>query len=178
MPNPSVDAHLFCWAESFGTTPGILLNLPTPRRTGVAVKPFPLFLLTLCCALLLPTSRSSAQTATPDPAPGSAATAWLALADGGKYVESWQATASELQKAVKQERWAKVVENLRTAPGKLESRKVKGAQAVRNLPGAPAGEYYVIQYDSDFEHKKGALETLTLMKDADGAWKAVAYFIK
>jgi hypothetical protein len=39
------------------------------------------------------------------------------------------------------------------------------------LPGAPYGQYIVIQYETRFEKKKSALETITPMKDKDGQWR-------
>jgi hypothetical protein len=37
--------------------------------------------------------------------------------------------------------------------------QVKTAAYTKTLPGAPAGEYAVIQYDSNFEHQPAAIET-------------------
>jgi hypothetical protein len=46
------------------------------------------------------------------------------------------------------------------------------------LPGAPDGEYVVIQYESQFESKKAAIETVTPRLEKDGSWKAAGYYIK
>ncbi len=46
------------------------------------------------------------------------------------------------------------------------------------MPGAPDGEYVVIQYDSSFEHKQAAVETVTPMLDKDGKWRVSGYYIK
>ena len=61
--------------------------------------------------------------------------------------------------------------------GALVSRKLKKAEYRTSLPGAPDGQYVVLQYDSSFEHKKAAVETVTPMKDADGVWRVSGYFI-
>jgi len=42
----------------------------------------------------------------------------------------------------------------------------------------PDGEYVVIQYDSSFEHKQSAVETVTPMLDKDGKWRVSGYYIK
>jgi len=47
-----------------------------------------------------------------------------------------------------------------------------------SLPGAPDGEYVVIQYKTSFENKKDAVETVTPMKDEDGVWRVSGYYIK
>jgi hypothetical protein len=48
----------------------------------------------------------------------------------------------------------------------------------RNVPGAPAGEYVVIQYDTQFENAASAIETITPMHEKDGSWKVCGYYIK
>ncbi|KPJ71393.1 hypothetical protein AMJ52_08655, partial [candidate division TA06 bacterium DG_78] len=62
--------------------------------------------------------------------------------------------------------------------GKLVSRTVKSAKYTTSLPGAPDGEYVVIQYEASFENKQSAIETVTPMKDTDGAWRVSGYYIK
>jgi hypothetical protein len=62
--------------------------------------------------------------------------------------------------------------------GKLLSRKLKSATYKTTMPGAPDGEYVVIQYDSSFEHKQAAVETVTPMLDKDGKWRVSGYYIK
>jgi hypothetical protein len=70
------------------------------------------------------------------------------------------------------------VQGVRDPLGKMRSRKVKSATYKTSLPGAPDGEYVVIQYDSSFEHKQAAVETVTPMLDKDGKWRVSGYFIK
>ena len=106
------------------------------------------------------------------------ADAWLALVDLGKYAESWQ-EASQLFKAhVTKEQWQSALRASRDPLGKMLSRKLKSATYTKTLPGAPDGEYVVIQYDSSFEHKQSAVETITPMLDKDGQWRISGYFIK
>jgi hypothetical protein len=42
----------------------------------------------------------------------------------------------------------------------------------------PDGKYVVIQYDSVFEQKASAVETVTPMLDSDGAWRVSGYFVQ
>jgi hypothetical protein len=46
------------------------------------------------------------------------------------------------------------------------------------LPGAPDGEYVVIQFETSFENKKSAIETVTPMIEINGGWRVSGYFIK
>jgi hypothetical protein len=104
--------------------------------------------------------------------------AWLGLVDSGKYGESWQDAASMFKVHVSKEQWQSMVGSVRDPLGKMLSRKLKSATYTKTLPGAPDGEYVVIQYDSSFEHKQSAVETVTPMLDKDGKWRVSGYFIK
>ncbi len=107
-----------------------------------------------------------------------AAESWLALVDSGKYADSWQEAAQMFKAAVSKEKWQSMVQPVRDPLGKLLSRKLKSATYTKTLPGAPDGEYVVIQYDTSFAHKESAVETITPMLDKDGKWRISGYFIK
>ena len=114
----------------------------------------------------------------PEEAAESSAREWLALVDSGNYAASWK-EASQLFKAnVSQEQWEKMMRANRVPLGAVQSRKLLSAIYATSLPGAPDGEYVVIKYDSSFEHKKTAVETVTPMLDKDGHWRVSGYFIK
>jgi predicted SnoaL-like aldol condensation-catalyzing enzyme len=60
----------------------------------------------------------------------------------------------------------------------LISRKVKSATYTTSLPGAPDGQYVVIQFNTSFENKKSRVETVTPRMDSDGKWRVSGYYIK
>jgi hypothetical protein len=106
------------------------------------------------------------------------ADAWLVLIDSGRYADSWQ-EASQLFKAhVTKEQWQDALRATRDPLGKMLSRKLKSATYKTALAGAPDGEYVVIQYESSFEHKQSAVETVTPMLDKDGKWRVSGYYVK
>ncbi len=107
-----------------------------------------------------------------------AAQSWLAMVDAGKYGESWDAAAALFKGALSRSQWEGALEKVRRPLGRLVSRKLGGAKYTTDLPNAPAGEYVVIQYETTFENKSGAIETITPMKDRDGTWRVSGYFIK
>ena len=107
-----------------------------------------------------------------------AAQAWLALTDSGKYAESWDEAAQLFKNSVTKEQWSGMVKAVRTPLGKVWSRKLKSAKYATTLPGAPDGEYVVIQYDTSFANKSSAVETITPMLDKDGKWRVSGYYIK
>ncbi len=107
-----------------------------------------------------------------------AASNWLALVDAGDYAASWRQASSAFRKQISEEQWKAAVSSARAPFGKLLSRRLESAQYRTSLPGAPDGEYVVIQYGSSFERKKEAVETVTPMKDTDGAWRVSGYFVR
>lgn len=107
----------------------------------------------------------------------SAAEKWLVMIDEGKYSQSWREAASYFRNAVKQEQWEQSLQAYRKPLGKLISRKVTSRAYKTSLPGAPDGEYVVIQFETSFENKKRSIETITPMID-DGKWRVSGYYIK
>jgi len=108
----------------------------------------------------------------------SAAQTWLAAIDQGDYVQSWQNASAFFQNAVTEEKWKTSMEMVRKPLGDLVSRKLKSAKATAELPGAPAGQYVVMQFETSFANEKSAIETVTFMLEKDGQWKSCGYFIK
>jgi hypothetical protein len=107
-----------------------------------------------------------------------AAQSWLALVDGGKYPESWDAGAEIFKKGMPTESWQKTLKANRRHLGKVVSRKLKSATHTKTLPNAPEGEYVVIQYDTSFENRANAIETVTPMQEQDGKWRVAGYSIR
>lgn len=132
------------------------------------------FLLTLC--LLVPSAYADEKDEVLKAQ--RAATAWLALTDAGKYAESWDSAAGLFKAAITKPEWEKAVKSARSPLGALKSRRVKSATFARSLPGAPDGEYVVIQFDAQFENKTAAIETVTPMREKDGSWRVSGYYIK
>ena len=108
----------------------------------------------------------------------SAAQRWLAMVDSTKYAESWNNAAELFKNAVPPKQWEQSMQAVRGPLGKLMSRKVKTKTYKSSLPGAPDGEYVVIQFEATFENKKAAVETVTPMMDKDGIWRVSGYYIK
>ena len=79
---------------------------------------------------------------------------------------------------VSKEQWQSIVAGVRDPLGKAISRKLKSATYTKTLPGAPDGEYVIIQYETSFEHNQSAVETITPMLEKDGRWRVSGYFIK
>ena len=106
-----------------------------------------------------------------------AAQAWLAVVDAGNYEASWEATAGYFRGAVTMEQWVQAMEGIRRPLGTVRSRALERKMFATQLPGAPDGEYVVIQFNTVFENKQTAVETVTPVLEADGRWLVAGYFI-
>jgi hypothetical protein len=107
-----------------------------------------------------------------------AAPAWLSQIDTGSYSNSWRDASAYFKGAVSEKGWQDALSGARKPLGKLVSRKLSKAQSATSLPGAPDGNYVVMQFDSSFANKKNAVETVTFMQEKDGKWRAAGYYIK
>jgi hypothetical protein len=107
-----------------------------------------------------------------------ASQAWLDLVDSGKYDESWEEASLYFKNSIKKEEWISTIKAVRDPFGKLSKRTFKSKQEVDSMPGAPDGDYIIIQYDTSFENKKSAVETVVPMLEKDGKWKISGYFVR
>ena len=135
-----------------------------------------ILLLVLCLSLWA--GPAAAQGSEKEKTALAAAQKWLSLVDAGRYGQSWEQAAGYFRNAVTQENWQQSLRAVRGPLGKLISREVKSRMYKTSLPGAPDGEYVVVQFETSFENKKSAMETVTPMLEKDGAWRVSGYYIK
>jgi hypothetical protein len=102
----------------------------------------------------------------------------LAQIDSGNYAKSWKEASAYFRGALTEKAWTDALNGTRKPLGKLVSRKLTKTQNAQSLPGAPDGNYAVMQFDTSFINKKDAVETVTFMQEKDGQWKAAGYYIK
>ena len=70
---------------------------------------------------------------------------WLQLVDNGQFAESWNEAAEYFKSVVKKEKWEETIQVVRKPLGRVMSRTLESQQYATSLPGAPDGEYVVIQ---------------------------------
>jgi len=133
---------------------------------------------TLLLCLLAPGAQALASEATAvDPARRVAGD-WLALVDRGDFTASWAQASATFKATVTAAQWQQAAAGARTPLGTLAQRAERSARATTSLPGVPDGRYVVLQYQSSFERKAAATETVTVQFDADGAWRVAGYFVR
>lgn len=131
----------------------------------------------LAVGLILAPVAAMAQNAAREKAAAAAAEKWLGLVDQGKYAESWKEAATDFREHVTEQQWEHSVSQVRKSLGKLLSRHLKTSAYKTSLPGAPAGQYVLMEFDASYANKKTAVETVTTVLDK-GTWRVVGYYIR
>lgn len=107
-----------------------------------------------------------------------AARAWLVLHDRHDFDASWKTAGEMLRAAVVQKEWTARWSVTLGPLGTVGSRGVKSAEYTTTMPGSPDGEYVVLKFDTEFENKQAAVETVILRKEPDGLWRVSGYYIR
>jgi hypothetical protein len=107
-----------------------------------------------------------------------ASEAWLSAVDEGQFSKSWEEASTFFKNAVDESQWETSLNAVRRPLGKVLSRKILSSTYTKTLPGAPDGEYVVIQYQTSFQNKGSAVETVTPSLEQDGRWRVSGYYIK
>ncbi len=107
-----------------------------------------------------------------------AARAWLAEIDAGDYAASWRDASRLFRDTLSQKKWEEALEEVRRPLGARLFRTADACTTTTTLPGVPAGQYVVMQFNASFAEDKSAVETVTFMQEKDGTWRAAGYFIK
>ncbi|MDQ2890041.1 MAG: DUF4019 domain-containing protein [Gemmatimonadota bacterium] len=106
-----------------------------------------------------------------------AAAAWLALGDSARYAASWDSASVALRKAVTRDQWVAGITQVRTSAGTFGARTVSQYQFATSLPGAPPGDYVVLQYHT-VAGTGFVTETVALTRDGSRGWRVAGYFVK
>lgn len=107
-----------------------------------------------------------------------AADAWLRIVDQKEYGASWDSAATLFKGAVTRDQWSQAAAQARNSAGAIGTREKPTAQFTTQLPGAPAGQYVVLQYRSTAGPGHSATETVTAMFDGTRGWRIAGYFVR
>ena len=106
------------------------------------------------------------------------ALSWLTLTDHSQLESSWNIASPFFQTAISESDWVHSLNAARSSLGAVNSRKTASATFSRTLPDAPDGSYIVFQFETSFENKASATETVAMVKDTKGVWRVGGYFIE
>jgi len=103
---------------------------------------------------------------------------WLAHMDAARYGAAWESCAESFRKGIERMNWEINAETARAPLGVHIARRLRSASFTRTLPGAPEGEYVLVQFDARFEKRPLALELVTIEREKDGSWRVAGYAIR
>lgn len=104
-----------------------------------------------------------------------AADKWLALLDEGKYPDAWKQASKHSRPQISADEWFAQLKAMREAAGTLKSRNFTSAKPSKTHPGAPDGDYMILEYATAFDKKPKAAEIVVLSRE--GGWKIAGYAI-
>lgn len=107
-----------------------------------------------------------------------AAEKWLLLLDTGKIGAAWDTAAPHLQSVVTRKKWIEGITAARKPFGKLASRTAEKFARAHQLPGAPDGDYSIVEFTSKFKNGKVAAEQVIWMLGEGDVWRVSGYFIR
>jgi hypothetical protein len=127
-------------------------------------------LLALLVSFTLSSCRNSAEKEA-----SAVAQASLSVIDAGDYAKSWNTGAAYLQRAAAEKQWEASMDGMRKPLGRVLSREIKSAKTSTTAVG---DRCVVVEFDTAFENKSAAVETVTLLPEKDGQWRVAGYFIQ
>ena len=107
-----------------------------------------------------------------------AARDWLLMTDHGDAEESFKRAGARFRGAMSVAQWQAALARERAPRGAVVQRTVTQTALQRSLPGMPEGDYALLQFRTSFAKQTEAGESVTLEREADGAWRVIGYFIK
>jgi hypothetical protein len=108
-----------------------------------------------------------------------AAREWLVQTDKIDAAASYNAAGSKFKEAITVDRWDEALQKARAPLGALEQRTIFETTFDKTLPGGgPPGEFALVMYRTVFTRKTDSIETVTLERERDGAWRVIGYYIR
>jgi hypothetical protein len=174
-------------------TPALMdAQLNTPNRRSILLGLRAVFLVAVAAGLIH--GRLFAQQ-TPPPAPTQQgepaadphtaeeqaaerqALGFLGYLDHGRFANSYAYTGMLIRAQLDRDAYTRQLEKARAGVGALLSRELMDASYTTTMPGAPEGQYVVLDYGASFANRQQAVEKVTLAF-AKGYWRVSGYYIK
>ncbi len=127
--------------------------------------------------LIVASGLAPASAAENQPVAERAALGWLEQLDAGQYVTTWNDAAAIFRNALTPQQWEAAAATARKPLGPLQSRRLISATPVTDLPGAPPGQYVVLQFEAVFANRRTAIETVTPFLEG-GVWRVSGYYVR
>ena len=106
-----------------------------------------------------------------------AAKKWLELLDTDKAGLAWDNASKQLKSVVKRDQFVAQMRGVRKPLGKLQSREAVKFGRANELPGAPAGDYALIEFEAKYKNGKLAEQVVWSIEEGD-IWRVAGYFYR
>lgn len=103
---------------------------------------------------------------------------WLALIDSGRAGAAWELSSRQLQSTVTRAKFIAAMRDARKPLGKLEERTAERFARSHQLPGAPDGDYVIIEYTARFPKGKKLQEQLVWSIEEGEIWRVAGYYYR
>jgi len=133
--------------------------------------------LLLDCALMSVAFVARAQDAR-ETTVQAAARQWLAFTDNLDAANAWRTAGEKFRKQMAAEPWAKALQAQREPLGAVQQRAAVSTSFPKEVPGAPSGNYALLQFRTAFEKKSDGHESMWLEQESDCNWRVIGYFIR
>jgi hypothetical protein len=131
--------------------------------------------------VLVAAALASPVTVAQDPRASAAMAAardWLLMTDHGDAAESHKRAGARFRTAMSVAEWQTALARERTPRGAVVQRALTQTAFQASLAPGVDGDFALLQFRTAFAKQSDAGETLTLEREADGAWRVIGYFIK
>ena len=102
---------------------------------------------------------------------------WLAQSDAGDVQGTYAAASAKFRATMTPLQWADASTKARMPYGAVRQRALAATQVSQQVPNLPSGNYVLLMYRTSFANRD-ASETITMEREADGAWRLVGYSIR
>ncbi|MCE9615216.1 MAG: DUF4019 domain-containing protein [Lentisphaerae bacterium] len=107
-----------------------------------------------------------------------AAEQWLRDVDKADFGKAWDDASGFLKRALSRGGFEESMRTVQDTLGGSSGRSLSSAQYSDSLPGAPDGQYVVLEYTVVRERKERALESIITMRESDGKWRVAGYHVR
>lgn len=148
-----------------------------PAGNRIGMLPLVLAFLLVACAR---TVERQPAPATPDDwehAAQAAADSWLGEIDAARYRESWVAAAAAARSVFPEDGWTRSIAGVRNRLGQLQSRTLVELRRDPELPGAPPGDYVIVEYRTRFVNDPATTEQVIMLIE-NGVWRGFGYSVR
>lgn len=103
---------------------------------------------------------------------------WLGRIDSGAYAESWEESGDFLKIECRKSDWIRRLEDFRRPMGRIVSRvSIVGPKYVKNSGSVIHWNKLMAQYKTDFEGRRGVIETVIFVWQTKVGWRPAGYSI-